>query len=150
MRLYWRERRAGQRLILFDDLEKETEGGAVRQTPRGFDALAKTNTYDPGRAQKDFASLEEAKEFVEWFHPWDIFGGELEMEIESEVQPALVAAGSEPQSSADVPEEAPTPAAPASEKVDVAPLVETTVESESPDEPGSEESNRGWRFWKKD
>ena len=74
MRLYWRERRAGQRLVLLDDFGAEIEVGAVRQTKRGFDALAKTNTYDPGRAQKGFASLEEAKEFVEFFHPWDIFG----------------------------------------------------------------------------
>ena len=60
MRLYWRERRAGQRLILLDDEDQEIEVGAVRETRRGFDALAKTNTSAPGRAQKGFATLEEA------------------------------------------------------------------------------------------
>ena len=89
MNLYWRERRLGQRLILAtdDEGEGEVEVGAVRQTPRGFDALAKTNTYDPGRAQKGFATMEEAKVFVESFHPWDLFGGDLDLEVESEVRP---------------------------------------------------------------
>ena len=70
MKIYWQQRRAGQRLILFTDDETEIEVGAVRQTPRGFDALAKTNTYDPGRARKGFATIEDAKSFVESFHPW--------------------------------------------------------------------------------
>ncbi len=87
MKVYWQERRRGQRLVLWGDDGTETEVGAVRQTPRGFDALAKTDTYDPGRAQKDFATIEEAKAFVEEFHPWDIFGGDLDMEVEPEVRP---------------------------------------------------------------
>ena len=86
MRLFWQERRAGQRLILDTDDEGEVEVGAVRQTPRGYDALAKTNTYDPGRAQKGFATIEEAKVFVEEFHPWDLFGGDPNMEVEPEVR----------------------------------------------------------------
>ena len=155
MRLYWRERRAGQRLMLFDDLEQETEVGAVRKTPRGFDALAKTNTYDPGRAQKDFPSLEEAKEFVENFRPWDIFGGDLDMEVESEVQPDPSGPGSAPQSPADVvSEEVTSSAAPATASVDAAPSVEAASGNEPPEEGASEETEpsdrRGWRFWKKD
>ena len=86
MRVFWQERRSGQRLILLADDDSETEVGAVRQTPRGFDALAKTNTYDPGRAQKGFPSIEEAKAFVEEFHPWDIFGGDYDLEVEPEVR----------------------------------------------------------------
>ena len=62
--------------------------GAVRQTKRGFDALAMTNTYDPGRAQKGIASMEEAKDFVEAFAPWDLFGGDTDMDVEPEVRPA--------------------------------------------------------------
>ena len=86
MKVYWKERRAGQRLILLLDDESETEVGAVRETKRGFDALAMTNTYDPGRAQKGFPSIEEAKAFVEAFHPWDIFGGDWDLEVEPEVR----------------------------------------------------------------
>ena len=86
MKLYWEERKAGQRLVLLSEDSTEVEVGAVRQTPRGFDALAKTNTYDPGRAQKGMPSMEEAKAFVEEFHPWDIFGGDLGLEVEPEVK----------------------------------------------------------------
>ena len=97
MKVYWKERRAGQRLILLLDDESETEVGAVRETKRGFDALAMTNTYDPGRAQKGFASIEEAKDFVEAFHPWDIFGGDWDLEVETGVRsdPAASPQGSE-------------------------------------------------------
>ena len=86
MKLYWQERRSGQRLVLALDDDTETEVGAVRQTRRGFDALAMTNTYDPGRAQKGFASIEEAKAFVEEFHPWDLFGGDMDLEVDPEVR----------------------------------------------------------------
>lgn len=72
MRLYWKEWKRGQRLVLTDD-KREEEVGGVRQTPRGFDAFAKTMGYDPGRAQKDIPTIEEAKAFVESFHPWDLF-----------------------------------------------------------------------------
>jgi hypothetical protein len=53
MKLFWRERKSGQSLILCSDDETEVEVGMVRRTPHGFDALAKTNTYDPGRAKRD-------------------------------------------------------------------------------------------------
>ena len=86
MKLYWQERKSGQRLILSVDDESEIEVGAVRQTPRGVDALAKTTGYDPGRAQKGFVTIEEAKAFVESFHPWDLFGGDWDMEVELEVR----------------------------------------------------------------
>ena len=59
----------------------------MRQTPRGFDALAKTMGYDPGRAQKGFLTMEDAKEFVESFQPWDIFVGSLEVELDPNVHP---------------------------------------------------------------
>ena len=88
MELFWREHRIGLRLILATD-DGEEEVGAVRKTPRGFDAMAKTMGYDPGRAQKDIPSLEEAKVFVESFRPWEMFAGRVELEVESEVRPLV-------------------------------------------------------------
>jgi hypothetical protein len=87
MKVYWREHRTGQRLILDLESGRLEEVGGVRQTPRGFDALAKTMGYEPGRAQKGFSTLEDAKDFVEAFHPWDIFTGSIEMKIDEEVYP---------------------------------------------------------------
>ena len=143
MRVYWEERRKGQRLMLFTEDEGEVEVGAVRETPRGFDALAKTNTYDPGRAQKGFATMEEAKAFVEEFHPWDIFGGDLDMEVEPEVQrdPAGDESG---QASAPAAEQPDRPAVPA----------ETSAPAVQENDPSTAEEpvtrKRGLQFWKKD
>ena len=87
MRLFWREHRLGQRLILIDGEGHEEELGAVRKTPRGFDAIAKTFGYDPGRAVSGLPSLEEGKKFVESFTPWDLFDGTLGIKVEPGVQP---------------------------------------------------------------
>lgn len=89
MKVYWRERRSGQSLILSSDEETEVEVGMVRRTPRGFDAVAKTNTYDPGRAKRGLASMEEAKAFVESFHPWDLFGGDRDLRVDPELRRTL-------------------------------------------------------------
>jgi hypothetical protein len=89
MKVYWRERKSGQSLILYSDGETEVEVGMVRRTPRGFDAVAKTNTYDPGRSQRGMASMEEAKAFVESFHPWDLFGGDRALQVDPEVRRML-------------------------------------------------------------
>ncbi len=86
MKLYWEARKAGERLVLDPEDGNLVEVGLVRRTPRGYDAMAKTNTYDPGRAQKGFGTIEEAKAFVEGFHPWDVFGGDMDMEPEPEVR----------------------------------------------------------------
>ena len=72
MQVYWREVRKGQRLILTMDDGQEQEVGGVRATKRGFDAFAQTFGYDPGRAQKGMASMEEANGFVEGFRPWEL------------------------------------------------------------------------------
>ena len=69
------------------DEGEETNVGTVRKTRQGFDALAVTTGYDPGRAQKGFASIEEAKAFVEEFHPWDMFGGDFDLVVDPEVRP---------------------------------------------------------------
>ena len=88
MKLYWQERRKGQSLILEDDNGQTTEMGAARITPRGVDAFATTNTYDPGRSQKGIPTMDEAKEFVLSFRPWELFIGPLTIEVEPEVRPA--------------------------------------------------------------
>ena len=90
MKLYWMERKAGQKLVLEDDEGEGHEMGAVRETKRGFDAFATTNTYDPGRAERGIASMEEAKVFVESHRPWELFIGSMPMEVETEVRPAAV------------------------------------------------------------
>lgn len=88
MRVFWREHRIGQRLILQGDDNSEEELGAVRKTPRGYDALARAMGYDPGRAAKGLATLDEAKLFVESFTPWDLFEGTDPIEVEPDVEPA--------------------------------------------------------------
>ena len=86
MQLFWREHKIGFRLILENE-NNEQEVGMIRKTPRGFDAMAKTFGYDPGRAQKDISSFEEAKDFVESFHPWEMFVGPVDLEVETEIRP---------------------------------------------------------------
>ncbi len=76
MKLYWQQSRKGERLVLASDDEQSVEEiGGVRETKRGFDAFAKTFGYEPGRAQKGIPSMDEAKEFVETFKPWDLYDG---------------------------------------------------------------------------
>ena len=87
MRVYWREHKTGQRLILDNEDGRQEEVGGVRKTSRGFDALARTMGYDPGRAQKGFVTIEEAKAFVESFQPWDIFIGSASVEFDRAVHP---------------------------------------------------------------
>ena len=91
MKVYWREHKSGQRLLLNPQEGEELDLGAVRRTPRGFDAYAKTTGYDPGRAQRGFPTLEDAKAFVESFHPWDIYVSDVEVEFDTTVYPILEA-----------------------------------------------------------
>ena len=86
MKVYWRYTKRGQRLVLSDgDIEEEV--GGVRETRRGFDAFAKTFGYDPGRAVKGMASMDEAKGFVESFKPWEMYEGGQGLSVDSEVLP---------------------------------------------------------------
>ena len=88
MKLFWEQRKKGQRLVLQDDeTGLQEEVGGVRQTKNGFDAFAKTFGYDPGRAMKGMPTLEEAREFVESFSPWELFDGGQGLAVDSEVQP---------------------------------------------------------------
>ena len=87
MQIYWRRLRKGQRLILAqDENNSEEEIGGVRETKNGFDAFAKTFGYDPGRAHKGFPTMDIAKEFVESFRPWELYGGTNDMTVASEVR----------------------------------------------------------------
>jgi len=69
------------------DQEQEQEVGGVRQNKDVYDAFAKTFGYEPGRAVKGIATLEQAKEFVESFTPWELFDGTQGLTVEEEVQP---------------------------------------------------------------
>ena len=87
MQVFWREVRKGQRLVLsMEDADHDEEVGGVRETKRGFDAFAKTFGYEPGRAEKGIASMDEAKVFVESFRPWELFVGPEALEVEPEVR----------------------------------------------------------------
>ena len=86
MKLYWQEVRRGQRLVMGDG-DQEQEVGGVRLNKDVYDAFAKTFGYDPGRAVKGIPTLEQAKEFVESFTPWDLFEGSQGLTVEEEVQP---------------------------------------------------------------
>ena len=87
-RIYWQEVRRGQRLVLnVNDGEHEEEIGGVRETKRGFDAFAKTISYEPGRSERGIPSLEEAKTFVEQFQPWELYPDTQGLTVEGEVQP---------------------------------------------------------------
>ena len=88
MQVYWREAKRGQRLVLsMEGADHDEEIGGVRETKRGFDAFAKTFGYDPGRAQKGLASMDEAKTFVESFKPWELYEGAQGLSVEAEIRP---------------------------------------------------------------
>ena len=90
MAVYWRTVKLGQNLILSDESGgKEELLGGFRDTKRGIDAYATTGGgYDPGRSEKGFASIEDAKAFVEHFRPWELFGAHDET-VDPEVKPIL-------------------------------------------------------------
>ena len=85
MEIFWQKYRNRFRLILADEGE-ERELGGIRETSRGFEASAVTFGYVPGRAVKGLGSFEEAKEFVESFTPWDLFGLPRDMNVEEEIR----------------------------------------------------------------
>ena len=85
MKIYWQEIRRGQRLVMDDD-DHEEEIGGVRLNKGVYDAFAKTFGYDPGRAVKGIATLEQAKEFVESLRPWELFEGTQDLTVEEEVR----------------------------------------------------------------
>ena len=92
MRVYWKDMRRGQNLVLSEQEGDEEVIGGYRDTSRGIDAYAKTFGYEPGRSQKGFATVEDAKEFVESFRPWELHGAQ-DVTVEREAVP-----DSEPES----------------------------------------------------
>ncbi len=74
MTVYWKAMRRGQNLILNDQDDNEEVIGGFRETKRGIDAYAQTFGYEPGRSQKGFATVDDAKDFVESFRPWEQHG----------------------------------------------------------------------------
>ena len=89
MKVFWREHRSGQKMILEPGNGEEVEIGAFRQTLRGYDAFAKTLGYDPGRSQRGFPTPEDAKAFVESFQPWSLYVGNIDVEFDRTVYPPL-------------------------------------------------------------
>ena len=61
-------------MILSEQEGQEEVIGGFRETKRGIDAYAQTFRYDPGRSQKDFATIEDAMDFVESFRQWELDG----------------------------------------------------------------------------
>ena len=74
MSVYWKDVNRGQNLILSEQEGQEEIIGGYRDTKRGIDAYAQTFSYDPGRSQKGFATVEDAKDYVEAFRPWELHG----------------------------------------------------------------------------
>ena len=88
MAVYWRTVKLGQNLVLYQESDdKEQVIGGFRDTKRGIDAYATTFGYEPGRSQKDFPSIEDAKAFVENFRPWELYGTQ-DITVETDVKPA--------------------------------------------------------------
>ena len=85
MEIYWEKTRRGQKLILSWEEREEMIGG-IRETKTGFDAFAKTFTMTPERATKGLDSVYEASEFVEYFRPWELFVGPVEVGVEPDVR----------------------------------------------------------------
>ena len=84
MDVYWQYVRRGQNLMLLTENGQERIGG-FRETKRGIDAYATTFGYEPGRSEKGFSSVEDAKAFVESFRPWELYGAH-EVMVEPEVR----------------------------------------------------------------
>ena len=106
MTVYWKDMRRGQNLVLIDDDEHEEVIGGFRETNRGIDAYAQTFGYEPGRSQKGFATVDEAKDFVESFKPWEQHGVQG-VKVDREPRPVADASSdSEPTSSEPLAESA--------------------------------------------
>ena len=84
--VYWQMAKQGQRLMLANGDRIERIGG-VRETPHGFDALAMTFGYEPERARRDIASMDEAKAFVESLRPWELYVSDPGISVALEVRP---------------------------------------------------------------
>ncbi len=85
MRLYWKETRKGLDLVVLDDSGAEHTVGGVRMTKRGVEAMARTTGYDPGRATRGLATVQEGQAFVVQFEPWRDFFPDEGLHVEHAV-----------------------------------------------------------------
>ena len=72
MSVYWKDVNRGQNLVLSEQEGQEEIIGGYRDTKRGIDAYAQTFGYDPDRSRKGFVTIEDAKDYVEAFKPWEL------------------------------------------------------------------------------
>ena len=153
MAVYWRHAKNGQNLMFSaeDDGNEERIGG-YRETKRGIDAYAATFGYEPGRSQKGFATIEEAKSFVESFQPWELYGVQ-DVSVDHEVRPALDVgpaspSGPPPQSASnDSSNQAESAAAPA-QPVEIAQPTNEKGTGAVERPAGPQTKRKWWEFWK--
>ena len=86
MSVYWQDVKRGQNLMVDDTAGLVEIIGGDRENKRGIDAYARTMGYEPERSRKGFDSVQEAKDFVVSFSPWEIFGVRG-VEVDSEARP---------------------------------------------------------------
>ena len=86
MSVFWRNVKRGQNLMMDDTAGLEEVIGGYRENKSGISAYARTMGYEPERSRKGFDSVEDAKAFVESFHPWALFGPP-DADVEAEVRP---------------------------------------------------------------
>ena len=91
MSVYWKDVNRGQNLVLSELEGQEEIIGGYRDTKRGIDAYAQTFGYDPDRSRKGFATIEDAKDYVEAFKPWELHDV-YDVTIDREGNPASDAA----------------------------------------------------------
>ena len=159
MEVYWRHRRRGQNLVLNnEDDGHEEEIGGFRETKRGIDAYAKTFSYDPGRSEKGFPTIEDAKAFVESFKPWELFENTQGLTVDPVVRPAVDSAPASEPSASEQPAESGTSEPLAEPATPVQPAEMGTLEQATeastqakPAEsiaPSPQPGKRWWEFWK--
>ena len=86
MSVYWQDVKRGQNLMVDDTAGLVEIIGGYRENKRGIDAYARTMGYEPERSRKGVDSVQEAKDFVVSFSPWEIFGVRG-VEVDSEARP---------------------------------------------------------------
>ena len=134
MRVYWKDVRRGQSLILSEQEGHEEVIGGFRETSRGIDAQAQTFGYEPGRSQKGFATIEDAKAFVESFKPWELHGVQ-DVTVERETGPDSEA---ESIGEPDPPDEPDPPSEP-----------DPPVTNAEPAVLDEQSAKHWWEFWRK-
>jgi len=141
MSVYWKDVNRGQNLVLSEQEGQEEIIGGYRDTKRGIDAYAQTFGYDPDRSRKGFATIEDAKDYVEAFKPWELHDV-YDVTIDREGSPAsdsvsTAATGPSAASAEPVSDSASTATHSPSGQ-----LAQAVVTEESP-------RKSWWEFWKK-